>query len=168
MAGLRHFVVLGTCALLVACSAPAVQAPADTTADAAALDGFQKAWASGYNAGDAAAVVALYTDDATLNPPGAPVAKGHAAMQDYFTKDIAGSKAAGITMNISAPTDRAISGDAAWETGTWTATDKSGATADMGKYVTAFRKKDGKWLIAADIWNSDKAPAPPPPAEPTK
>ena len=168
MAGLRHFVVLGTCALLVACSAPAVQAPADTTADAAALDGFQKAWASGYNAGDAAAVVALYTDDATLNPPGAPVAKGHAAMQDYFTKDIAGSKAAGITMNISAPTDRAISGDAAWETGTWTATDKSVATADMGKCVTAFRRMDGKWLIAADIWNSDKAPAPPPPAEPTK
>ena len=66
------------------------------------------------------------------------------------------------------PTDRAISGDAAWETGTWTATDKSGATADMGKYVTAYRKKDGKWLIAADIWNSDKAPAPPPPAEPAK
>jgi uncharacterized protein (TIGR02246 family) len=163
MTGLRNFVVLGACALLVACAPPV-----DDTADNAALDGFQKAWASGYNAGDAAAVVALYTEDATLNPPGAPVAKGHAAMQDYFTKDIAGAKAAGISMNIAAPTVRAISNDVAWETGTWTATDKSGATADMGKYVTAFLKKDGKWLIAADIWNSDKAPAPPPQAEPAK
>ena len=167
MRGFRSLAVLGACAVLVACSAP--QAPADTTADAAALDAFPVAWATGYNSGNAAAVVALYTDDATLNPPGAPVAKGHAAMQDYFAKDIAGAKTAGLTMNITAPTDRAISGDAARETGTWTATDKSGAIADMGKYVTAYRKKDGKWLIAADIWNSDKAPAPPSaPAEPAK
>ena len=106
MTGLRNFVVLGACALFAACTA--AQAPADTTADATALDGFQNAWESGYNAGDAAAIVALYTEDATLNPPGAPVAKGHAAMQDYFTKDIAGAKTAGITMDIAAPTDRTI------------------------------------------------------------
>jgi hypothetical protein len=28
--------------------------------------------------------------------------------------------------------------------------------------VTVYAKKDGKWLIARDIWNSDAAPAPAP------
>lgn len=166
MTGFRNFAVPAACLLLVGCVA---QAPAvDTTADQTALDGFAPAWEKAYNSGDTAGVVALYADDATLNAPGVSVAKGRAAIQEYFSKDIPATNAAGITMDISDPTDRAISGDIAWETGTWTAKDKSGATVDMGKYVTTYRKRDGKWLMAADIWNSDKAPAPPPAPEPAK
>ena len=53
-----------------------------------------------------------------------------------------------------------------WESGTFTATDKSGATIDAGKYITVFQRKDGKWLIVRDTWNSDNPPpAPPAPAE---
>lgn len=166
MRGSRIFVVIATCALLIGCYTP--QAPADATADATALDGFAPAWEKAYNSGDTTGVVALYADDATLNAPGASVAKGRAAIQEYFSKDIPASNAAGVTMTVNPPTDRAISGDIAWETGTWTAKDKSGAMVDMGKYVTTYRKRDGKWLMAADIWNSDKAPAPPPAPEPAK
>ena len=166
MRGFRIFVAMTTCALLGACYGP--QAPADTTSDATALDGFAPAWEKAYNAGDTAGVVALYADDATLNAPGASVAKGRAAIQEFFSKDIPATNAAGVTMDIGDPTDRAISGDIAWETGTWTAKDKSGATVDMGKYVTTYRKRDGKWQMAADIWNSDKAPTPPPAPEPAK
>jgi ketosteroid isomerase-like protein len=32
---------------------------------------------------------------------------------------------------------------------------------DAGKYVTVFQRKDGKWRIIRDIWNSDNPPAPP-------
>jgi uncharacterized protein (TIGR02246 family) len=166
MMGFRNLTALVACAALTACAS--ASAPADTSADTAALDGFQQAWEKGYNGGDAAAVVALYTEDATLNAPGAPVAHGRAAIQEFFTKDIATANSAGIKMDIAAPSDRAISGDTAWETGTWTATDKSGATADKGKYVTTYRKREGKWLIAADIWNSDTPPPPPAPAQPSK
>jgi hypothetical protein len=52
--------------------------------------------------------------------------------------------------------------------GTFTATDKSGATADAGKYITVLQKKDDKWLIVRDTWNSDRAPVAPPAAAPAK
>ena len=159
MRGLRKCIALAACALLASCAA----APAaDTSADQAALDGFAPAWEKAYNAGDTAGVVALYAEDATLNAPGASVAHGRAAIQEYFSKDIPATNAAGVTMDIGEPTDRAISGDIAWETGAWTSKDKSGATMDKGKYVTTYRKRDGKWLMAADIWNSDTPPAPAP------
>jgi hypothetical protein len=50
--------------------------------------------------------------------------------------------------------------DLAWEWNTFAVTDNSGKTVDAGKYVTVYRKKDGKWLIIRDIWNSDNPPAP--------
>ena len=53
------------------------------------------------------------------------------------------------------------SGDVAWESNTFTITDKAGKQIDAGKYVTVFAKKDGKWAIVRDIWNSDMGPATP-------
>jgi hypothetical protein len=40
---------------------------------------------------------------------------------------------------------------------------------DAGKYITVFQRKDGKWVIIRDTWNSDGAPAAPaaPTAAPT-
>ena len=164
MNGLRNAAVLAGCLLLAGCSA--VQAPTDTAADAATLDGFQDEWEKNFNSGNAAGLVALYAEDAVVSPPGSPPLRTHAAMQEFFTKDIAANP--GVVFDIAPPTARAISGDIAWETGTWTAKDKSGTTLDTGKYLTAYRKRDGKWLMAADMWNSDMAPAPPPVAEPAK
>jgi len=165
MKGFTNLIALTACVLLAGCYG--LQAPADPNAEKAALDGFAPAWEKAYNGGDAAGVVALYAEDATLNAPGVSVAHGRAAIQEYFSKDIPATHAAGVTMDVGEPTDRAISGDIAWETGAWTAKDKSGTTVDKGKYVTTYRKRDGKWLMAADIWNSDAPPAPAP-SEPAK
>ena len=41
---------------------------------------------------------------------------------------------------------------------TFKVTDKSGATVDAGKYLTPAARKDGKWRIIRDIWNSDNPP----------
>jgi len=54
-----------------------------------------------------------------------------------------------------------VSGDLAWIWNTFTVTDKAGATVDAGKYLTLAERKDGKWHIIRDIWNSDNSPAPP-------
>ena len=117
-----------------------------------------------YNAGDADGLVALYAEDAVLSPPGAPAARGHAAMRDFIAKDTAASAAAGVRLSLDSARDHGISGGLAWEWGTFKAKDKSGATVDAGKYVTVYRKMNGKWLIIRDIWNSDKPPAAEPPA----
>jgi len=110
-------------------------------------------WYKFYAAGDVPSLVALYADDAIVNPPGAPPARGQAAIREYFTKDIAASK--GMSLKPGPKSDITISGDMAFEWNTFTVTDKSGATVDTGKYVTVYTKRDGKWLVIRDIWNDD-------------
>ncbi len=135
-------------------------APADTAADEAAVRAINPTWFKAYNAGDADAVAALYADDAVLSIPGAPPARGRAAIREAFVKDIAAAAAAGGTYGQSPGSDVAISGDLAYEWNTFTVTDKAGATVDKGKYLTVYARKNGKWAIVRDMWNSDAPPAP--------
>lgn len=135
------------------------QKAADTAADEAVIRLSAPAWAAAYNAGDLDTLTAMYWEDATLQPPGAPAATGHAAIREFLAGDIAATKAAGLTMNIPEAGAVDVSGDLAYEAGTYTVTDASGATVDAGKYLGVFLKKDGKWLYIRDTWNSDMAPA---------
>ena len=137
----------------------------DTTADEATVRESATAWAAAYNAGDADAIAAMYWDDATLQPPGAPAATGKTAIREFIAGDIVATKAAGMTMNIPEAGAVDVSGDLAYEAGTYTVTDASGAVVDAGKYLGVLQKKDGKWLYVRDTWNSDNAPAPAPAAE---
>ena len=72
---------------------------ADTKADEAAIRAAGPAWFNAYNAGDANAVAALYADDAVLNAPGAPPARGMAAIREGLVKDIAATSGGGFTLN---------------------------------------------------------------------
>jgi uncharacterized protein (TIGR02246 family) len=145
------------CLALLALNCEQQQQPGSDTraADEAAIRAINPIWFKSYNAGDVNSIVALYAEDAVLNPPGAPAARGHAAIREFLTKDVAGSAAAGVALNGDPTTDAGVSGDLGWEWGTFTVTNKSGATVDKGKYVSVYTKKDGKWLIIRDIWNSD-------------
>ena len=107
------------------------------------------------------AVAALYAEDAVLSAPGAPAARGKASISEYYVKDLAASAAAGLTNEDGPTSDVGASGDLAWQWGTYKVTDKSGAAVDAGKYTTVFQRKDGKWMIIRDTWNSDAAPAAP-------
>lgn len=49
--------------------------------------------------------------------------------------------------------------DLTWQWGTYQNNDKSGAAVDAGKYLTVFQRRDEKWMIIRDTWNSDTAPA---------
>ena len=131
----------------------------DTAADEAAIRASAPAWAANFNAGDADALAARYWHDAVLQPPGAPAAKGSAAIREFFVGDVAATKAAGLTMNIPAAGDVHVSGDLAFEAGHYSVTDASGATVDTGKYLGVLQKRDGKWLYIRDTWNSDNPPA---------
>jgi len=167
MINLRELVVLAVS--LAALSAGAKTAPqSNTAADEAAVRAVNIAWFKAYNAADGAAVAALYAGDAVLSAPGAAAARGKAEIRQFYVKDVATFAAAGLT-NVDGPTsDVGVSGDLAWQWGTYKVTDKSGATVDAGKYLTVFQRKDGKWMIIRDTWNSDAAPAAPVPAAPHK
>jgi uncharacterized protein (TIGR02246 family) len=76
-----------------------------------------EAWNSAFNRGDAAAVAALYKDNATVLPPTHAVVKGTAAIRDFWQGLItAGFKEHDIEM-IDAEAD----GDLAFATGKWSA-----------------------------------------------
>jgi len=126
--------------------------PPDThVADEAAIRAINPSWFSAYNSGNVDAIVALYGEDAVLSAPGAPAGRGHAAIREILAKGIAD----GMALHAGSTTDAGVSGDLGWEWGTFTVSDKSDVTVDAGKYVTVYARKDGKWLIIRDIWNSD-------------
>ena len=133
-------------------------AAVDTAADQAAVSAIGEAWFKGYDAGDTEGVVALYAEDGVLSPPGAPSARGRAAIREFLTKDIAGTIEGGYQLTRGSAIEIGVSGDLAWDWDTFTVTDKSGATVDTGKYVTLYAKQGGKWVIIRDIWSSDAAP----------
>jgi uncharacterized protein (TIGR02246 family) len=149
-------------AAFAAASHGALAAP---TADETAIRAQSTSWAKAYNGADAAAVAAQYADDAILLPPGAPAVRGRPAILAFFTKDIAGSKAAGVVFNVNPKTDVGVSGNMGWESGTYTATVK-GAVVESGKFLSVSRKKDGKWQYIRDTWNADAPPAPSTPPTP--
>ena len=109
----------------------------------------EQAWQKAYNAGDAAAVAALYTKDAKVMAPGAEPVSGTAAIQAFFTADIAqGAK------NTLTQGDVVGFGNYALETGGWVATDADGKHLDHGPFMTLYKKVDGGWKIYRDTWNS--------------
>lgn len=159
----KHMRFLKSAALLAAgllAFAGCQKAAEDTSADEALIAQSAPAWAEAYNAGDADKLAAMYWEDAVLQPPGAPAATGTAAIRDFLAADTTATMAAGLTMNIPKAGAVDVSGDLAYEAGTYTVTDASGATVDSGKYIGVFQKRDGKWLYVRDTWNSDNPPAP--------
>jgi len=157
---LRRLVILMVAvAALVAC-ARLGSPTADTAADKSAIDAVEAAWYKGYNAGDGAAVTAVYAEDAVLNVPGLPALRGKASIGDFYAKDAPAFVSAGHSESDGPISEVGVSGDLAWRWGTYQVVDKSGATVDTGKYITVFQRKDGKWMILRDIWNSDAPAAP--------
>ena len=145
-----------TAAAMTPSAAPTATA---TAADREAVQAVNAAWFKAFNAHDVDAITALYAEDAVVNAPGTLAARGTAAIKETLGKDIAASTKAGLSNNIGTNEELGVSGDLAWESNTFTVTDKSGKTVDKGKYVTVFERRNGKWLIIRDIWNSDGPPA---------
>ena len=147
---------------------PGCEKAVDTAAVEAELKSGVRAWIDAYNAGDIDAIVAHYAPDAVVMAPGYPVATGHDAIRAMITTDSAATRAAGAKLVVSDGDTVGVSGDLAWHTGHYTATDAAGAVVDSGSYMEVQQSIDGKWLIIRDIWNSDqpKVPAPPPEAAP--
>lgn len=109
-------------------------------------------------AADAKAITALYTEDAVEMPPNMPSIKGRAAIEDYYTKQMAAMKMTAFTLD---PVDERVMGDAAYTTGSYrqTITGPDGKAMDVsGKYVTILKRQGDDWKIAYVIYNGDQPP----------
>jgi len=142
---IRPFVV-GLVAMALALPLPALAQGADVRAEAEKMD---QAWQKAYNAGDAAALTALYTKDAKVMAPGAEAASGTKAIQALFEADVAQKAKNTLTQE-----DVVGFGDYALETGKYVATSADGKHVDHGSFMTLLKKVDGGWKIHRDTWNS--------------
>jgi uncharacterized protein (TIGR02246 family) len=124
------------------------------------LSKLAREWADSFNAKNAAKVAAMYTEDATVNPPNEAAVRGRKNIQAWVQRLID----QGMSSMVLTPTESAISGTIAYETGTYSATvTPPGGTPipDKGKYVVVLKQVGGSWLLAHDIFNSDlPSPAP--------
>jgi uncharacterized protein (TIGR02246 family) len=119
----------------------------------ATIEKLNDAWTAAFNKGDAAAVAALYTEDAYVLPPGSAMVKGRAAIEAFWRQAAQQMTDAKLTTLDVLPLGRS----AAREIGTVTLKTKSQPPQEVvGKYVVVWRKVGRDWKLATDIWNTDK------------
>jgi uncharacterized protein (TIGR02246 family) len=128
-------------------SAPAV------AQNKAAIEKMNDVWTAAFNKGDAAAVAALYAEDAYVLPPGSGMVKGRAAIEAFWRQAAQQMTDAKLTTIDVLPLGRS----AAREIGTVTLKTKSQPPQEIvGKYVVVWRKVGREWKLATDVWNTDK------------
>ena len=121
--------------------------------DKAAIEKLNDAWTAAFNKGDAAAVAAMYTEDAYVLPPGAEMVKGRTGIEAFWRQAAQQMGDAKLTTLDVLPLGRSV----AREIGTVTLKTKSQPPQEMvGKYAVVWRKVGGKWKLATDIWNTNK------------
>jgi uncharacterized protein (TIGR02246 family) len=119
----------------------------------ATIEKLNDAWTAAFNKGDAAAVAALYSEDAYVLPPGSAMVKGRPAIEAFWRQAAQQMSDAKLTTVDVVPLGRS----AAREIGTVTLKTKSQPPQEVaGKYVVVWRKIGRDWKLATDIWNTDK------------
>lgn len=118
-----------------------------------AIEGTNAQFVKAANSGDTARVASLYTEDAVLLAPNAPMARGRQEIKAFFD---------GMVAQMGLPKLQLITkqveehGDTAWEVGVYTMTLQG--VSDEGKYIVVWKRQGDDWKLAADIWNTDSPP----------
>lgn len=146
---MRRIVYAASAALLavtIACAPPVAQESADIAARS-------DAWEVAFNDQDVDALVAMYSDDARVLAPNAPMGQGEEAVRSVFQ----GMIDAGLGGELTT-VETMAAGDLGYHVGTYALT-VDGSEVDRGKFVEIWRKVGGEWKIASDMFNSDLPPA---------
>ncbi|MCD2191967.1 SgcJ/EcaC family oxidoreductase [Actinomycetospora endophytica] len=129
----------------------------ETIREGAARDDVQarnRQFMDAFAAGDAARVASLYTEDAVVLPPDAPMITGRAHVEEFWRGLMnAGVREVGLeTLRLDG------SAELLHEIGRATITVRpaDGETmTQLAKYVVVWeRKPAGEWQLAVDIWNA--------------
>lgn len=131
---------------IVATSALAGEPPAE---DRAAIEAVTAEFVRAFDAGDAKAVAALFTEGARIEADGEPAVEGRDAIERRFAEMF--SDEPGRTIAVKADSLRFLGTDAALEEGSAAVTsppDVEGAPGEVvhSRYMVAYVRKDGRWL----------------------
>ena len=131
-----------------------------TRDDSAEILRLDAEWARVAQSGDLERILAYWSDDAALLPPGSPALVGKAAIRAYIAQSLRtpGFAISWKTNDVTV----AASGDLAYGVGTnrvsFTGPDGKAVVVE-GNAVTVWRKDAaGAWKCVVDIWNDAPAP----------
>ncbi len=144
-------IVLFSFLLLASCNNAGKSKPAT----AEELSQMNRDFAKALNVKDAVAAANLYTEDATLLPPGEAPVSGRANIQKYWEGAIAGG-----AFDVSvATTSTGSNGELGYEVGRFQMSIKQPdgkITVEKGKYIELLKRgEDGIWKSTHGIWNAD-------------
>jgi uncharacterized protein (TIGR02246 family) len=117
----------------------------------AATSDVTAAWTKAFDAGDAAAVAALYAENARSLPPGGPAITGRKEIESYWRQDMGSG---GIVTKLT-PASSVAQGDLLSIDGRYEVDAKDGATLVEGQYQQLWNHADGQWRIQHEIWRLD-------------
>ena len=129
---------------------------ASTAADEAAIAEFNRKYLKAINAGDIVSLASLTTDGHMMIMSGGPPLTGKKALVDAMTR-------AFQTTDFDeswAPEETVVSGDLAYQRGTFVviAKPKAGGaeTRTSGNFLRIYRKIGGAWFMVRDSFNSQQ------------
>ncbi len=129
------------------------QASANREAIREAIAETNALFADAIQRGDVSAAAQVYTDDATLLPPGHPRVRGRADIEAFWA---GATSQLGLTDVSLETVDLDIGVRRAEEIGRYVLAG-DGGVIDEGKYVVIWRRQPGpSWKWHVDIWNSDR------------
>jgi uncharacterized protein (TIGR02246 family) len=143
---IRHTSCLAALALLCGCG-QSIQSPGVSPE-------LKHSWEVAFNRGDAAAVAALYAEDARLMMSGSPPVVGKAEIESAVRKMME----SGVKVRIGSQRNLG-SGSLAYVYGPYSVLERDGGReVESGSYVEVWSNHGGTWLIDLDV-NAAGAPA---------
>jgi ketosteroid isomerase-like protein len=94
----------------------------------------------------------IYTSDARILPPGAPLIQGRANIREFWQSAIPALGVMGLKLTSE---DAHLDGDSIVEIGQGDLALNGGQTLAV-KYVVHWKQEDGKWKWHTDIWNTNQ------------
>ena len=152
---LMIFVTLSSAAL-VACT----QSSVDLAAEKAALSAASNAYHEAASTMDIDALVGLYANDGIMLAPNAEAASGLESVRDFATAftDLPGFSVRTENTQVEVGAGGDIGYTLSDTTITFDGPD-GGTVEDVSRDFHLWKKQDGAWKVAVDIWNSASAPA---------
>jgi uncharacterized protein (TIGR02246 family) len=158
---MKRFILVAVAAILTACSSSRSISSDYSPGDAEnAIRRANADFAAAARAGNAATLVDnFYAPDAEVMAPNYPAFRGRDAIRQFWMGFLASGS---VDVALTSTNVRQPSSDVAIETGRYDLSLRpaSGqAIKDAGKYMVLWKKSNGRWWAAEDIFNSDM-PAP--------
>lgn len=113
----------------------------------------EKSWDTYFNSGDLNSLLSLYADDAIRLPNNQTIISGKEAIKKEM--EIEQTKLKKGYTNTSETTDVFGDENIVTEVGRTIRKDASGKVKSTGKYITIWKKVNGKFVTVREMWNDD-------------